>query len=187
MARSYTPTLSRARSSVGERSLHTREVGGSKPPAPIGRSPATAGFFVGGVMARALAARALGPICAPFASMSPPTRQCAFFDTVRRLDSPEKCACTHGFGLRSWPKLVPQWFGTRRAHAKSGARGTYLQPGLQRVNGYSMPADRWPTVRRSGRCRLGLDVAQAGRHPGMDIGRRTRRAHPGCGLLDCHR
>ena len=33
------PDGSRARSSVGERSLHTREVGGSKPPAPIVRNP----------------------------------------------------------------------------------------------------------------------------------------------------
>jgi hypothetical protein len=33
----------RARSSVGERSLHTREVGGSKPPVPIMESPANAG------------------------------------------------------------------------------------------------------------------------------------------------
>jgi hypothetical protein len=36
---SHTIPTRRARSSVGERSLHTREVGGSKPPAPIAKGP----------------------------------------------------------------------------------------------------------------------------------------------------
>ena len=39
--------LSRARSSVGERSLHTREVGGSKPPAPITSKSPSAGTLWG--------------------------------------------------------------------------------------------------------------------------------------------
>jgi hypothetical protein len=43
---SYTSPFSRARSSVGERSLHTREVAGSKPAAPIVEGPANAGFGV---------------------------------------------------------------------------------------------------------------------------------------------
>src|SRR5947209_5829792 len=38
--------LHRARSSVGERSLHTREVGGSKPPVPITRAPQMRGLFL---------------------------------------------------------------------------------------------------------------------------------------------
>jgi hypothetical protein len=43
-ARCVQSSALRARSSVGERSLHTREVAGSKPAAPMMRSPATAGF-----------------------------------------------------------------------------------------------------------------------------------------------
>ncbi len=39
-------TTCRARSSVGERSLHTREVGGSKPPVPITENPANVVFVV---------------------------------------------------------------------------------------------------------------------------------------------
>src|SRR4051794_18198618 len=60
----YHQAPSRARSSVGERSLHTREVAGSKPAAPIVPMAARAGFFT------PLALRARSKPAAPIVPMA---------------------------------------------------------------------------------------------------------------------
>jgi hypothetical protein len=98
MARSYTPTLSRARSSVGERSLHTREVGGSKPPAPISRKPRSGGVSHRRVWRPGRRAR---PVEAHMEASDPGSAGRSSYRTPRRWAA-RRSRCVGAIACRSW-------------------------------------------------------------------------------------
>ena len=99
-------------------------------------------------------------------------------------------ACTHGLGPvpgRSWGAWGPRT--PRRPRRHIGDPGRPLGAGLRRLNSHAARAGSRPTVRRSGRNRLGLRLAQTSRRSSVEVGPITTlaRSRRRWVLLDCHR